>query len=659
MKLQIFFYFFTSFLLTILDTHSQVEDSVKHYYLKEITVKGGIVLEPKTVLEIDNREIEKSDASSIGELARYIPSMKLQINSRGETLFYLRGSGERQIALFFDGIPLNIPWDNRIDLSLIPTDAIGRINVTRGIPSVIYGANTPAGVVNINSKEYSASYSPRKISLQLGENNFQKYSGYWIDGNEKYSYMISMSYKTTDGYRLPKSYNNPQANPTQTRINSFSSHFNSFARFNYKLSNTFDLGASVSYIASKKGVPPETDVDQPRYWQYPLWQKLTLIINGTHRFGENRNSILVYSLSGSKFKMQIDQYKDITFTDFDDIEKDDDIIIYGRINFTQLFGLNSILKLAASGYTTTHKEKFLATNFEEELIYSQNVFSTGAEYQFIQDKYTATLGISYDGSITPRTGDKSSQDPMYDYGINSSFVYSFTPSLNGQINFGRKTRFPTLRETFSGALGKFIINPELKAEVAYSGEVGLSYNFKKGKADLNLFLTYLKDGIIRAVVQTDSGNRYKRINKDRTRTFGVEFNSYFDITETTTAHINFTYLNAYAQNPDGEFKDTLEYKPNFVAGLILDHSFLDRFNTVIEVNYVGKEFGLQSGNEYFQKLPDYLLFNIRFSHSFEPIKDVKLQAFLRINNIFDKLYYTQWSLPEAGRQFWGGLNLEF
>jgi len=34
-------------------------------------------------------------------------------------------------------------------------------------------------------------------------------------------------------------------------------------------------------------------------------------------------------------------------------------------------------------------------------------------------------------------------------------------------------------------------------------------------------------------------------------------------------------------------------------------------------------------------------------------------VFARMNNIFDKLYYTQWSLPEAGRQFWGGITAEF
>lgn len=649
--------------LMILNTNLSSQttiDSVKHYYLKDITVKGGIILEPKTVTEISYREIEKSDAGTISELAKYIPSVKLQTNSRGETLIFLRGSGERQIALFFDGVPLNIPWDNRIDLSLIPTDAIGELNVTKGIPSIVYGANTLAGVVNINSKEYSRHAKNAKLSMQFGQNNFVKYSGFWLDGNEDYSYMLSMSYKNTDGYTLPESYKNPAANPTSLRLNSYSEHFNTFARFSYNLSNTSKVSASISYIDSKKGVPPETDVESTRYWKYPLWRKLTLTINGTHRFGQEQRSILNYSFAGSKFDMQIDQYTDITFTDFDDIEKDDDLIIYGRVNFTQLFDFNSLLKFSASGYTTTHIEKFLTTNFEQELTYLQNVFSAGAEYEYIKDKYTATLGLSLDGASTPKTGNKPPQDPTYDYSINSSFVYSLDSNLSAQLNFGRKTRFPTLREAFSGALGKFLINPDLRAEAAYAGELGFSYYYKGGKTDLNIFLTYLNDGIVRAVVYSDDGSKkYKRINKDEIRTCGVELYSFYDITDGLSTSFHFTYLNSFAKNEDGEFRDTLEYKPNIVAGLTVDYEFLNGFNTVLEVNYIGKEFGLQGGNEYFQKLPDYLLANIRLSYEFAFFNNVRLQAFIRMNNIFDKLYYTQWSLPEAGRQLWGGVTAEF
>ncbi len=95
-------------------------DTIKTYNMKAIVVKSGFVLEPKTIKEIQLNELAKSDAASISELAKFIPSVKMQTNSRGESLFYMRGANERQSALFFDGVALNIPWDNRVDLSMLP-----------------------------------------------------------------------------------------------------------------------------------------------------------------------------------------------------------------------------------------------------------------------------------------------------------------------------------------------------------------------------------------------------------------------------------------------------------------------------------------------------------------------------------------------------------
>ena len=35
----------------------------------------------------------------------------------------------------------------------------------------------------------------------------------------------------------------------------------------------------------------------------------------------------------------------------------------------------------------------------------------------------------------------------------------------------------------------------------------------------------------------------------------------------------------------------------------------------------------------------------------------ELELYVRVNNLFDKLYYSQWGLPESGSEFWGGIKL--
>jgi iron complex outermembrane receptor protein len=63
-------------------------------------------------------ELALEDAVSLSETAALLPGVSVQTNSRGETLFYPRGSGERQVAVFLDGALLTIPWDYRYDLDL-------------------------------------------------------------------------------------------------------------------------------------------------------------------------------------------------------------------------------------------------------------------------------------------------------------------------------------------------------------------------------------------------------------------------------------------------------------------------------------------------------------------------------------------------------------
>lgn len=98
-------------------------DTLRMYGLTEIVVSSGRdrTTTASTVQKVSLAQIARTDAVSISGVARLIPAAHVQTNSRGETHVYLRNSGERQVAFFFDGALLNVPWDYRVDLSLIPS----------------------------------------------------------------------------------------------------------------------------------------------------------------------------------------------------------------------------------------------------------------------------------------------------------------------------------------------------------------------------------------------------------------------------------------------------------------------------------------------------------------------------------------------------------
>ncbi len=652
MKLLILF--LTKFFIFFFVVSSlSAQDSTKTYKLKEITVSGKEFVEPKSISIINKSIITNSDANSVSEIAKYIPSIKLQTNSRGESQFFLRGYGVRQLALFFDNVPLAIPWDNRIDLSLIPTGSLSSITVYGGVPSVLFGANTLGGVISVKSFVPVKNQNGRNMTIQLGSNNSQKYGGSYSGNIKAFSYLASFSYDKSNDYNLPNSIKDAYTG-SGVRLNSDHKKFAGFVKLNYNFTHSSQVGLSTSYINAVKGVPPETDVHKPRFWRYPLWQKLTFILNGNHNLN-SKIGRLKYALSLTKFNMKIDQYKDKSYTSIDDNEEDNDLTFYGRVVYSIFFSSSSMLNFSASGLNSTHKEKLLSSNKIEDT-YSQNTLSAGSEYEFHQKKFSFLLGVGLDNQSTPKTGNKPKQENETAVNFETKFDYFFAGGISTQLVFGKKSRFPTLRELYSGALGRFVPNPNLKSEDAYNLESNWKYILNKNKFNLSFFYSLLYNGIQRITLP---GKQFKRINKDQIRTWGVEFSSNFVLTKKINIDFNFSYLNSFAKNKNGEFHDTLEYKPRVISGFLLNYIIVNNLNLGFEANYIGKEFGLKEGSEYFQKLPDYFLLNFRISYIYEISQNTNMEAFFRVNNLFDKLFFTQWSLPEPGRQFQFGLKLNY
>ncbi len=630
------------------------EDSIKTYRLDQITIKGGKEVEAKVVNHISLKEIKSSDPVTVSDLGKLIPSVKVQTNSRGESNFYMRGAGERQVSILLDGLPLNIPWDNRIDLSLIPSNTIGEITAVKGIASVLLGANAISGVINLNSENYSYARRKIKLSFSIGNKNLQNYSVLYYDGTEQINFFLASSYDQKDGISLPASLDAGLYSADKTLINTDKKLFNFFGKFNYNFSREGGLGFSALYINTEKGVAPEMYVTNPRYWRYPEWKLFTASVTGDYSFnGVNPKIDFAFLLTNLKSK--IDQYNDIYFTAIDDTEIGKDFIINGKIALTLLLNNNSLIKAALTGYSTTHEERIKSADYAE-VLYAQNVISAAAEYEHFFEKLTFTSGISYDVSETPKTGIYTAGGSISDFNLMTGFVYSFDRNTSLHFSLGKKTRFPTLREAYSGALGRFVPNPALRAEAAYSVEAGIDKMFKQGKADLTLFVSYLKEGITR---ETLPERQFMRINKESIRMFGAEFSSHFILNKITSIYFHLSYLSAKGKDENNSFNDTLEYKPQVISFAQINIEPFSGIETLLEFQSLMKEFGLREGNLFFQRLPDYFLINLRVAYIIKFYETFETEVFFRVNNLFDRLHYSQWGIPSEGRAFKAGITLKY
>ncbi len=131
-------------------THAP-DDSLRFYALEEIVI-GAVVDEEEVSGVSESRlyrvrfaDVASVHGSVVSDLLRTVPGLHVQTNSRGETLAYMRGAGERQTEYLLDGVPMNIPWDNRFDLGALPAAVVGSVTAVRSAAGPRLGTGGAGG----------------------------------------------------------------------------------------------------------------------------------------------------------------------------------------------------------------------------------------------------------------------------------------------------------------------------------------------------------------------------------------------------------------------------------------------------------------------------------------------------------------------------------
>jgi iron complex outermembrane receptor protein len=131
-----------------------------------------------------------------------------------------------------------------------------------------------------------------------------------------------------------------------------------------------------------------------------------------------------------------------------------------------------------------------------------------------------SFGGAWDRGTTPRTGGRTSLGTIDDWGARVG--------LSGLLNDGatlvhaglsRRGRFPSLRESYSEALDRFVPNPELSPEHLVSLEGGLTTRLGSGDLQVVGFHNRLTDAIRRITLP---GGMRQRVNSDELVSTGLE-----------------------------------------------------------------------------------------------------------------------------------------
>ncbi|TDI76380.1 MAG: hypothetical protein E2O84_02940 [Bacteroidetes bacterium] len=650
-------------------TGSTTSDSLKSYDLSGIVVgaEQDSLLSRQSVRRIRLVDLDQQHALSAAGLVRLIPSAFLQTNSRGESLIYIRNSGERQVAIFLDGALINVPWDNRADLSMIPGSVVGGFEVSVGAPSVRFGPNAIGGAVNILPRNLARQGSLTEVQIQAGSVRTGFTSGTFMSRSDRSSILVSGAYSKMNGavlstdHALEYSQDDPDV-----RTNTDRRLGNLYLRFTRVISESWNFGLSMLHVNGRKGVAPEghisPETDPVRFWRYPDWTNSMLIINAA---GQPAGKTIINATGWlGRFAQRINSYASANYDIVVESEDGLDRSVGGRVLSTTRIpsgSINFALHFATSGHrdiTTRGDQTDASFN------YRQNLYSVGAEYGLrLSDNSEISVGASLDGAAFPETGDKPAHERMSALAFTGSFetlieggtsTTESGPTTRFSARFGKKSRFPTMRELFGESLETFVLNPNLKPESAWLADVTLGRSSFNLSGEMTLFARRTVDTIDRINVVGDGVKKRLRVNLNGSRVFGAEVIGRVRIATGLVADAHFMWTRSTALLDEGSRH--LNEKPDVLSTISFQYSMRWGGSLRATGQYTGLAYSLAPDNTQIS-LPTSLVLNLRMSlRRYFRTSLLFVEFYAGVNNVGDVLALPQAGLPAPGREWLVGLS---
>jgi iron complex outermembrane recepter protein len=503
--------------------------------VRPVTTAGGA-----SALEVLLDSLSLPAAPTLEQVLRELPLVQVRTNSRGEAQFSLRGSGSdaRQVAVLVDGVPLNLTWDARTDLSVLPATAAGTLTLIRGLPSMLHGPNVLGGVVEVGVGHHPGHWLPPRsteagvdvahtgaysmsasasVPLQLGDG--------WLSIRGGGGYRDRPGHALAAGVTQPAMHAGTRA--VALRSNTDLRHADGFAALRYLSGDGAWATFSSSGFRAERGIAAELHAERPRFWRYPHVARTVAVLSGgtggrDTPFGGRGD--LEASVGYDVGRSELLSYRTAAYADVAGTEDGDDRTLTLRLLGDHTLGRHGDLRAAFTYADITHDETISGAAMQS---YRQRLWSMGAETIWSAGPLPgagAPLRVSVssavDGADTPRSADKPPLQRLAAWG---GRVGATQPTDDGRLllhaGLSRRSRFPALRELYSGALGRFAPNPGLEVERLTAAEAGFTRVLSTGELQVVGFYRSLADAIERVTLPN---GMFQRVNAGTARSTGVE-----------------------------------------------------------------------------------------------------------------------------------------
>ena len=637
---------------------------------RPIATTGGT-----SAIEFDLDSAGAVAAPTMEELLRRMPAVQIRSNSRGEAQPDLRGAEDRQIAILLDGIPLTIGWDHRTDISIVPLTAVRAMTLYRGLSSMLHGPNVLGGAIEFDVGRGAAlREDPTPLNAQLSLDEVGAVSTSAVASSRKETDGGAWLVRAGGGHRKSPGTTVPGGAAEDERVseelltdtasgwrlNSDRRLSDGFLSARYRGDGGVWASSLIAVSDAERGVPPETHVANPRLWRYAHQGRIIAGISG----GSGAHATLLgeseveLSLGLDRSTTEIEAYESAAYEEVADGETGTTTTLSARLLGDHRFDWGPEARTALTFARVGHDEAFHSGN---ELAYEQRLWSLGTEVEIGSEDILRsdvgltrwTLGASIDGADTPLSGDKEPLDALWDWGARAG-VSRVIADGNLLLHAGvsRRTRFPSLRELYSGALGRFLPNPELRPETMVAGEVGLTINDGERQLQVVGFRNRLADGIVRVSIPTPHGQLFQRINRDEVRSRGVEVMGAGTLGPGTVG-VGITWQSVVTRDPRWPADDgRVEYAPGLASTATVGLKVPGQLLVSGFVRYRGVQHCANIDATVLDEMEASATLDLEATRSFVGAKGdgkVRVDAAVALSNLTDATVLDQCGLPQPGR----------
>ena len=633
---------------------------VTAYRLPADEVELSRVPAPVTVLTAE--DIAQARAISLQELFQECPGVVMfdDVGNGIESTVEWRGFNEgTATTVLVDGVRINEPDDNRVDLEMLPLFSIERVEVFRGSSSTIYGGGAMAGSVNVVTKRGSSR------PQTLVEVNGGNYSRYGLSANSggswgKLNYFIGGARNRASGFRH----------------NGYFGITNLFTRVGYDFSPSSALSFIHNYSRGEFGNPgalmeaelmanhhqsPFNFVDNNAKrsqlfslnWEQRPTEELSLRVNLFRR--NNR----VDTLTTGRMAVLFGGFQTLS-----------DIYTRGLTLQMSWDGWWGSRRHTLSGGLELSKNRFGADGFSTDLtggnpfLLSRNLTDQQIEGYFLQESLdlspavTLTAGarldrvsFDYNDQLFPSNDNaKGFHKASLRMGVN----YRLLPQTNIYGSYSQAFLAPTVTDLF--AYPAFGSNPDLNPTLADDWELGLRAGLRDSLAfQLSYYRIEVRDEIV-YVFDYFWGGRNE--NLGRSRREGMELSVEGRFTPDWKGFIHYTFTEATCRSGE-HVGGLIPMVPKNRLNIGMSADLRGKWWLSMNTLFVGEQFLFGDEANVQSPLESYLLLDGRVSYSTGP-----WEAFLMVRNLLNREFNirgifiggSSYFTPAPGLTFYMGLR---